>query len=200
MVTRSGKVLAAAVPLGMLASGVLIWQASYAAFSATTTNPNNTFSAGTVTLTDNRQPSSVMFTPSGLKPGSTGSACIKVTYSGSLAANVKMYLAAADLTTSSSTNLAQYLTIQVDEGSGTATNCSDFASTGVLYNPTGAGDLTKTLSAFSTASGAFGSGVGSISAPTTTTKTYKITYWLQDNSAAAGMNSTAKFTWEAQNT
>jgi predicted ribosomally synthesized peptide with SipW-like signal peptide len=80
MVSRSGKVLAAAVPLGMLASGVLIWQASYAAFSATTTNPNNTFSAGTVTLTDNRQPSTVMFNPTGLKPGSTASACIKVTW------------------------------------------------------------------------------------------------------------------------
>jgi hypothetical protein len=201
MISRSGKVLAAAVPLGMLASGVLIWQASYAAFSATTTNPNNTFSAGTVTLTDNRQPSTVMFNPTGLKPGSTGNACIKVTYNGSLAANVKMYVAAADLTTSSGTNLAQYLTVQIDEGTGTATNCSDFVSSANIYNSTGSGDTTKTLSAFSTASGSFASGVSSF-APTGSgqTKTYKISYWLQDTNSAAGMNSTAKFTWEAQNT
>ncbi len=201
MVTRSGKVLAAAVPLGMLASGVLIWQASYAAFSATTTNPNNTFSAGTVTLTDNRQPSTVMFNPTGVKPGSTGTSCITVTYNGSLAANVKMYLAAADLTTSSGTNLAQYLTVQVNEGTGTATNCSDFVSSANLYNATGQGDTTKTLSAFSAASNSFANGVSSF-APTGSgqTKTYKITYWVQDNNAAAGMNSTAKLTWEAQNT
>jgi hypothetical protein len=207
MVSRTQKVLAAAVPLGVLASGVLVWQASYAAFSATTTNPNNTFSAGTVTLTDNRQPSTVMFNPTGLKPGSTGSACIKVTYNGSLAANVKMYVASADLTTSSSTNLAQYLTIQILEGSGNAADCSDFTGTASNpgtptndYNPTGSGDTTKTLSAFSSASGNFGTGVSSFG-PTGSgqSKTYKITYWLQDNSAAAGMNSTAKFTWEAQN-
>jgi hypothetical protein len=201
MVSRSGKVLAAAVPLGIIASGVLVWQASFAAFSATTTNPNNTFSAGTVTLTDNRQPSTVMFNPTGLKPGSTGSACIKVTYNGSLAANVKMYVAPADLTTSSGTNLAQYLTVQIAEGTGNATDCSDFAGGTNIYNPTGSGDLTKTLSAFSTASGNFATGVSSF-APTgaAQAKTYKVTYWLQDNSAAAGMNSTAKFTWEAQNT
>jgi predicted ribosomally synthesized peptide with SipW-like signal peptide len=203
MVSRSGKILAAAVPLGMLASGALIWQASYAAFSSTTTNPNNTFSAGTVTLTDSRQgpPASVMFTPTGLKPGSTGTSCIKVTYNGSLAANVKLYVAPSDLTTSSSTNLAQYLTVQVAEGSGSANDCSDFTGGTNIYNATGQGDLTKTLSAFSTASGNFATGVSSF-APTGSgqTKTYKITYWLQDNSAAAGMNSTAKFTWEAQNT
>jgi hypothetical protein len=201
MVSRTQKVLAAAVPLGVLASGVLVWQASYAAFSATTTNPNNTFSAGTVTLTDNRQPGTVMFNPTGLKPGSTGSACIKVTYNGSLAANVKMYVAAADLTTSTATNLAQYLTLEIDEGTGTQTNCSDFSSTATIYNSSGSGDTTKTLSAFSAASNNFATGVSSF-APTGSgqTKTYKITYWVQDNNGAAGMNSTAKFTWEAQNT
>ena len=112
-----------------------------------------------------------------------------------------MYLAAADLTTSSGTNLAQYPTVQVNEGTGTATNCSDFVSSANLYNATGQGDTTKTLSAFSAASNSFANGVSSF-APTGSgqTKTYKITYWVQDNNAAAGMNSTAKLTWEAQNT
>ena len=61
MAVSTTKVLAATVPLGIIASGVLVWQASYAAFSATTTNPSNTFSAGTVTLTDDRQPRPCMF-------------------------------------------------------------------------------------------------------------------------------------------
>jgi hypothetical protein len=201
MASRTAKVLAVAVPLGIVASGALVWQASFAAFSATTANPNNTFSAGTVTLTDNRQPSSVMFSPTGLKPGSNGSACIKVTYNGSLAAGVKMYVGSGDLTTSSGTNLAQYLTLQVAEGTGSANDCSDFSSTATIYNPVGLGDTTKTLTTFAAASNNFANGVSSF-APTGAgqSKTYKISYQLQDNSLAAGLNSTVKFTWEAQNT
>src|SRR5947209_19250226 len=112
MVSRSGKVLAAAVPLGVLASGVLIWQSSYAAFSGTTTNGNNTFSAGSVTLTDDHQPATALFTAPNLKPGSTGSSCIKVTYNGNLAAAVKMYVKSGDLTNTTG-DLSPYLTIAV---------------------------------------------------------------------------------------
>ena len=200
MASRSAKVLAATVPLGILASGVLVWQASYAAFTATTTNPNNTFSAGTVTLTDDHQPSSVLFNAGGLKPGSTGSSCIKVTYNGSLAANVKLYVKSGDLTNTTG-DLSPYLTFQVAEGTGNAADCSDFAGGTNLYNPTGAGDATKTLSDFATNRSTFGTGVSAF-APTgaSQTKTYRLTYWLQDNNAAQGKNNTAKFTWEAQNT
>ncbi len=45
--------LAAAVPVGMVVSGALVWQSSYAAFTSSTANPNNAFTAGSVTLTDN---------------------------------------------------------------------------------------------------------------------------------------------------
>lgn len=202
MASRTSKVLAATVPLGIIASGVLVWQASYAAFSATTTNPNNNFSAGSVTLTDDHQPSTVLFNASALKPGSTGSSCIKVTYNGSLASTVKMYVKSGDLTNTAPGDLSPYLTLQIAEGTGNAADCSDFGGTpSNIYNPTGVGDTAKTLSDFSTNRSTFGTGVSGF-APTGSgqSKTYKITYWLQDQSAAQGKNSTVKFTWEAQNT
>lgn len=199
MGSRSTKVLAAVVPLGIIASGVLVWQASYAAFSDTTTNPNNAFSAGTVALTDDHQPSTVLFNATALKPNSTGSSCIKVTYNGSLAANVKLYIKSGDLTNTTG-DLSPYLTFQVAEGTGSAADCSDFAGGSNLYNPTGSGDITKTLADFAANKTTFATGVSAF-APTAAgqTKTYKITYWVQDNNLAQGKNNTATFTWEAQN-
>jgi hypothetical protein len=199
MSTRSRRITAAVVPLGIVASGVLVWQSSYAAFTATTTNAGNTFSSGSVVLTDDHQPSTVLFNASALKPNSTASSCIKVTYNGTLAAAVKLYVKAGDLTTTG-TPLAPYLTMAVDEGSGSAANCSDFTVPVNAYNPTGAGDLTKTLTDLS-GKNTFATGVGSF-APTgaAQTKTYRITYWVQDNNLAQNAQSTAKFTWEADNT
>jgi len=201
MASRTSKVLAATVPLGIIASGVLVWQASYAAFSATTANPNNSFSAGTVVLTDDHQPSTVLFNASGLKPGSTGTSCIKVTYNGSLAAGVKMYVKSGDLTNTVAGDLSPYLTFQVEEGTGNAANCGDFTGGSNLYKPTGQADTAKTLRDFADTKTTYGTGVSAF-APSGTgqSKTYKITYWLQDNNLAQGKNNTAKFTWEAQNT
>ena len=84
------------LPLGILASAGVVWQSSYAAFSATTSNAGNTLTAGTVKLTDSAN-GTAMLNATGLKPGSTGSACIKLTYGGSLAGNTKLYVASGDL-------------------------------------------------------------------------------------------------------
>lgn len=199
MVSRTGKVLAAAVPLGMVASGVLVWQASYAAFSGSTSNSGNTFSAGTVSLTDNDS-GTALFTASGLKPGSSDTKCIKVTYNGDIAANVKMYVKSGDLSNTTPGDLSPYLTFQVLEGTSTAADCSDFATTATDYNAAGSSGTTQTLSDFANTRTSFASGVGSFSAAPGDTKTYKITYWLQNDNNAQSKNASAKFTWEAQNT
>src|SRR5437764_9711898 len=101
--------LLAAIPIGLLGSGLFVWQASYSAFTATTTNGANSWSAGTVTISSS--PGTAMFTASGLKPGNNGTACVKVTYTGSLAAVVKLYLKNSDLP---GTGLGQYLTFKVN--------------------------------------------------------------------------------------
>src|SRR2546423_3776093 len=87
MVTRAWSptrtAMAAALAVGFLISAAVVWQSSRAAFFATTENHNNRFSAGTVTLTDNDS-DGAMFTALAIKPGDGGSACVKVTYGGSL--------------------------------------------------------------------------------------------------------------------
>lgn len=197
--SRVRKNLAKGVlPIGILASAGMVWQSSYAAFSGTTSNAGNSWTAGTVKLTDNALGSAIL-TANGLKPGSTGTACIKLTYAGSLAAATKLYVAAGDLTTTTPSNLAPYLTLKVDEGSGSDPACSDFVPAVNDYNPTSS--TAQTLDTFATTATGFASGVGAwLPAANGATKDYRFTWTVQDNNAAQGLNATVTFTWEAQNT
>ncbi|WP_152189015.1 hypothetical protein [Georgenia satyanarayanai] len=79
-----------AVPVGLVVSALLIWQASYAAFTDKTDNSGNSWSAGTVTITDDDE-GRAMFAAANLAPGSGGSEEITVTYEGTLNAVVKVY-------------------------------------------------------------------------------------------------------------
>jgi hypothetical protein len=187
------------LPLGILASAAMVWQSSYAAFSGTTTNGGNSWTAGTVKLTDAANGTAIL-NATALKPGSTGSACITLTYGGSLAAATKLYVASGDLTTTTGpSNLAQYLTLKVDEGTGTVPSCSDFVASGNDYNPTSS--TAETLSTFASSATNFANGVGAWTpAANGATKDYRFTWTVQDNNAAQGLNATVKFTWEAQNT
>ena len=183
------KVLA--TPLGLLLSAGVVWQSSHSAFTATTANGTNTFAAGSVALADDDS-TSAMFTVTGLKPGSTGSRCIAVTYNGSLAAAVKLYVKSGDLTDN---GLAAYLNLTVEEGSSAtfAGGCGSFTGGSTAY--------TGTLAGLAGSHTAFGSGVGAWT-PTGAgqVKAYRITYTLADNNAAQNGTSTVNLTWEAQNT
>ncbi|MEV0561934.1 hypothetical protein [Dactylosporangium sp. NPDC050588] len=119
------------VPAGLTVAGVFVWQASFAAFSATTTDGVDSWAAGSVSFGTNA-PATAMFTASGLKPGSTGTACVKITYTGSLAASVRLYLKNADL---GGTGLASYLTFQVNEGTGSGASWTT--------GPTGQGNAVQ---------------------------------------------------------
>jgi hypothetical protein len=187
------------LPLGILASAGMVWQSSYAAFSGTTANGGNSFTAGTVKLTDSAN-GTAMVSIGGLKPGSTGTSCIKLTYGGNLAAATKLYIAPGDLTTSTTpNNLAQYLTLSVDEGTGSLAGCGDFVASGSDYNATSS--TAQTLTTFSQTATNFANGVGSwMPAANGATKTYRFTWTVQDNNAAQGLNAQVNFTWEAQNT
>src|SRR4051794_12174559 len=100
-----------AIPVALVASGGLVWHASYAAFTATTDSRGNSWTAGSVALHDDdgsaNTPSTAtaMFNATGLKPGSTGENCLTVTYDGSIASGVKLYIKPADYTGST---LASY--------------------------------------------------------------------------------------------
>lgn len=179
-------------------TGVVAGGASWSAFSGTTSNSGNSFAAGTVSLSDNDSNGTVLSLTNAY-PGSTSSGCIKVTYGGSLASDVKLFGTVSG-------NLAQYLTLKVTRGSDTGTfpNCSFTADTrdyigqgaGVIYN----GNLSSFASSYATGITDPENGTGGTESWTTSeTHAYKLEVTLQNNSAAQGQSATASFTWEARN-
>jgi hypothetical protein len=183
----AAKIVAwAGVPVTLLASAGLVWQASTAAFSASTATPSNSWTAGTVALVDD-DANAAMFTATGLRPNDTGTKCIAVTYNGSLTSAVKLYAA-------STGTLAPYLNLTVEEGTGGSFgSCAGFSATSTLYN--------GTVSGFAAANTSYASGVSSWT-PTGSgqSRSYRFVYTVQDNNAAQGLTANATFTWEAQNT
>ena len=183
-----------AVVAGALTSGALVWHASYSAFSASTANPTNNWSAGTVALSDDDS-NTAMFTASNLKPGSTGTKCIAVTSSGSLASAVKLYGTGAASTNALSSSINLTVTQGSGGGFGSCTGYTPLASGSSVYS--------GTLAAFASTATGYSSGLGSW-APTGTaseTRVYQFTYTLDSAAPNSVQGGTAAlgFTWEAQN-
>lgn len=202
--TRRFALLAtiATAAAGLVASGALVWHASYSAFSATTSNPTNNWTAGTVALTDDDS-GSALFTVTNLKPGSTGTKCIVVTSNASLASTVKLYTTASSF--AQTKTLADNMTLTVTQGTSTSSGgtCTGFtADTGASNTTTG------TLTAFSSAYTNFANGFGTWApaAGAGVTKTYQIQYTLNSAGSQAltdamqGGTAQIGFTWEEQNT
>jgi len=186
-------------PVALMASGLLVWQSSYAAFNATTDNPANNWTAGSVILGDDDGGSTAMFNASALKPGSTAAKCIVVTSTGTVASAVKLY-ATGHTTSDPGTAFGTYITLSIQEVSGGGTFASRSGECSALTST--ATDFSGTLAAFAATNHTYGTGVSSW-APTgsgTATKTFRVTYTLDSgtpNSAQLGTAS-AGFTWEAQ--
>ncbi len=83
--------LAAAVPVGMVISGALVYSSSYAAFNATTDNNTNKFIAGTVKLSDNDLGATLFTIDNGTPSTAYTYRCIELNYTGSTAADVRLY-------------------------------------------------------------------------------------------------------------
>ncbi|MCW2539141.1 MAG: hypothetical protein JWN95_866 [Frankiales bacterium] len=214
---RTGRLLfAAGVPLGLLGAGALVWQASYAAFSSTTVNPGNTFTAGSVVLTDNDSGTAV-FTTAALKPGDSGSSCITVTYSGSLtpSAPVQLYVASGDATDTPGSgggalSTALDFSVETATGSGifgSGAPCTALSGTAIFGS---AANTTITAGAMLSdfvAKNAYSSGgttsVSSAWTPTggsSTTKVFRFNYALATDApnTAQGAVATVKLTWESR--
>lgn len=196
---RRRRALRAVAPVaGLLAAGLLVWQGSYAAFSATTDNNGNAWTSGNVVLKNDgvggtyAVSTPAAFSETGLKPGSTGSKCIVVESSGSLASSVKLYAASV-----SNNALASNMTLTVDlDTTGAKTNCAGFTVGSTPYSGSLAG-----LSANSS----FATGLGTwnpVAAPPNRYATYRFTWTVNAGapSAAMGLTANANFVWEAQNT
>ncbi|HLL67672.1 MAG TPA: hypothetical protein VK453_18445 [Micromonosporaceae bacterium] len=208
----------AVVPLTLLGSGALVWQASHAAFSANTVSGSNSWATGTVAVTNDQAGVAVFNGLTGLKPDSSatsltlpgtgaysastpasgGSACIKVTYTGSLAANIRLY---GEVTNA---GLAQHLLFSVDTGTDTAPgadlSCATYTNAANVSGPSP--NSSVYLSAFPAtwlaANPTAWTGVAQ-----NATRWYRISWALPADTALTGtssVNAQVVFTWEAQNT
>ncbi|UZN02927.1 hypothetical protein [Cellulomonas sp. S1-8] len=179
--------LALAVGVGVVGSGAVVYQASFAAFTATTANEGNSWETGSLDLTDNDGGTALFRTADHglLDGGESGEKCITVTASGNIASTVTMSAAASGA-------LAADIDLTVESGTATPTgagDCTGFDGTS-LYSGTLDGfgaALTTTPETWTSA------------ADSNTARTYRIVWSLPEGNdeVAEGASATAAFTWNA---
>lgn len=190
---RSTRVLTALIATGLVA--VASGRATFATFTATTKNPNDSYIAGNVSLADN-DAGTLMWDVTNQLPTSPAIVrCIRVTYTGSVAATVRLY------TTTVGSALDPYLNVTAEKGSMPAAtvfpNCTGFTSEATIA-PSG------TLQAFKTARAGWASGIAAFPGAQTAWNSgdslvYRFTVQLQNVFAAQGLTGLVGLTWEAQN-
>jgi predicted ribosomally synthesized peptide with SipW-like signal peptide len=195
----SRKLVLSVLVLG--ATGLVAGLGTFSSFSSVTTNPTNSFTAGTVSLSDN-DAGSAMLALTNAKPADASQSCIAITYSGTLDAAVRLY-------GSISGSLNQYLTLTITRGTQSPATfgsaCTNFTADTTDYVGQGAGVLfSGNLSTFTGTDWTTGlvdpaDGGGTETWTTNEVHVYKFVVTLQSNNAAQGLSGTAAFTWEAQN-
>lgn len=178
-------VRATALTTALLLVTVLTVGRSQAAFTATTSNAANSFATGTVVISDD-DGGSAMFSATNMTPGTAIVECITVTYSGDqLPAPIRVY-------GSTTGALDTYLNTTIEIGTGgTFGDCTGFTPTSTLFN--------NTLENFATTHTNWASGLATFSAAANpTSRTFRFSLDVQDNTSAQGSSATATFTFEAQ--
>jgi predicted ribosomally synthesized peptide with SipW-like signal peptide len=194
--SNRSKVLRTLLVLGIVAC--IAGAGVFSAFSSSTDNPGNVITAGTVKLEDN-DGGTALYSITGAKPGDTKTSCIKVTYTGTLPATVKLF------TPSTIGELGPYVNLKIEAGTqatSTFPTCTGFtpAATGpVVYE--------GTLAAFATEHNSFATGITTNPASQTKWETnnsvvYQVTATLSSSAPEAAQGKTTGshiIRWEAQN-
>jgi hypothetical protein len=191
------NLLATVVVLGLLIA--TIGAAIFSTYTSVASNENNTFTAGTIALTDN-DAGSALFNVGGFSPGDAFTKCLEVTYNstGGVQSDVKLY----GSTTGS--GLDQYLDLQIRRGSmplpGAAPgDCAGFTPDATDYSGDGPGMVvSSTLRDFPDSYatgitdpvGAWSSGDKAV---------YEITLTVQSDNTAMGLSAVQDFSFEAHN-
>jgi predicted ribosomally synthesized peptide with SipW-like signal peptide len=188
--------------------GVVAAIGTWSAFSSTTSNPGNQFTAGTVNLCDddatpaNCLGGTPMFNLSAMAPGAPASAaCIKVNYTGTLTSRVRLY------GTTGGTGLAAHLNLVVTRGSGGDgfPSCTGFTADGTNYIAAGNGVMYSGTLADYADDYAGGHVDPTSGSPEDWTNPEVHTYRFDINlpsgtpDSAQGLTATQTFTWEARN-
>jgi hypothetical protein len=184
---RSRRAAWLALPLAVIASGVIVGTSSYAAFSAQTENAANSWKAGVVELTDDDR-GQALFDVEGLVPGDQGSNVVTVTATTSKASTVKLYTK-----DSVDDRLAQHLKLTVERGRLDVPGDADsFSPDDTVLDGTLA--ELQTATDFSSGRGAWVPTTGSESA------VYRFSYELDaaTPNTSQGAEADTTFVWEAQ--
>jgi Camelysin metallo-endopeptidase len=183
------------VTLGVIALMGLAVFGTFAAFTATSTNSGNEIATGTVKIDDNSGAATSLYDVTNAKPGDSTSACIRITYDGSLPASVKLYGSGGI------TNGSNY-TLAVERGSGLTTvdgtrSCAGFSASSTAYD--------GGLAAFGTtyAAGVDGKAAGAAWSQGQSVD-YRFTVTQTDDSTPNAHTSVVsssphEYTWEARN-
>jgi concanavalin A-like lectin/glucanase superfamily protein len=190
------------VTLAMVGSSALIWGPTAASFTATTDNTANSAAAGSIVLSDDDGGSNVI-SLAGAVPGSTQTACVTVTYTGTLGAQVRLYA------NTGGTGLGTYLTLSVTRGTFGSPpgggSCTGFTADGTDYANWGAGVVYNGL--LSSFPSTWTTGVVDPSTSTSPTAevwttnevhAYQLQVTVADNESAQSLTATPTLTWEAR--
>ena len=167
------------------AVGVLTGIGTFSAFSSTTSSGGNSMQAGTVAISDDHT-ASTMLNLANAKPGDRTTGCVKVTYTGSLPASVRMYA-------NPSGALAPYLKVTIDRGSGGSyPSCTGFTATSTTFSAAMSTLPTSWATSSDDPLGTWTQGQS---------QSYRVDVQLDPNAPAAAQGQTASvsFTWEARN-
>jgi hypothetical protein len=204
---RRRRVLRAVAPVaGLLAAGLLVWQGSYAAFSAQTNNTGNAWAAGTLTLTNDGGTGSYasapfnttgVFNQTNIKPGDTATKCLTVRAGGSSGGSLRLYRGAI----TGSAALANQISLTI-----TATNvlaadpnvqgdCTGFTGTNVVATNTALSALPTT---YATGLGATAVASGTRYVAYRFVYTFTSTGTNPGDNALQGTSAAADLSWEIQ--
>ncbi len=114
-------------PTAILVAGLLVWQGSNAAFTASTRNTGNNWETGSVTLSDDDL-GAAAFRIDGVVPGQTGSKCLVVTSQSTVPGQVRTYVQNLG-----AQGLESNITVSLQEGTGGSfADCTGFVPTTTL--------------------------------------------------------------------
>jgi hypothetical protein len=197
--TRRRALRSVAPAAGLLLAGLLVWQGSNAAFTATTTSPGNTWTAGSVALENNaidgvyRQVGQAAFSLTNIKPGDTLSRCITVRSQGTVPANGRFYVSSVSgVAGPGGGSLPTQIRLTVETGSSAPADCTGFTAASTVVNNVA---LPSVVSSYAAASNSW-----VLSGTAGETQTYRVTYVFDPaaDNTFQGSSASATFNWEVQ--
>jgi hypothetical protein len=206
------------VCVAALIAGSLAYEGTASALTATSTSAGNSFTAGTITLSDNTG-SSAMFTTAGVVPGASGSWCVTVTHTGTVtpSAPLQAYVASGSATDTpgfGGSGIAAHLnwSVEVADGSGVSGSgaaCTGLTGTTLLFGNTADFLITpgRMLSDFVATKNAYSAGgTSSVSsgwtpmAGVTSSKVFRFNYRMAANTPDSTRSAQAvvTITWQVR--